>query len=333
VINEPLISVVTPFFNTEPYLAECIESVLAQTHRSFEYLLIDNQSTDGSALIAAAYAARDSRIRLVRTERFLTQVQNYNFALEQMSSDSRYCKMVQADDWLFPRCVEEMMRVASAHASIAIVSSYRLIEEQVDCVGLHPKTSIMSGADACRLQLRGRAFLFGSPTTLLLRSDVVRARRPFYAEGRLHEDTEAVFEILADHDFGFVHQVLSFSRRQQGSLMAKARDFLVEALDQYIVAKRYADRFLEPNEAEMCRQRATVRYYSGLADRWLAERFGPRDAAFWDYQHRGLSSIGEHVRSDLVARYAASLVLRRALSPLDLARSVRDQLFGASPAK
>ena len=53
--DETAISVVTPFYNTAPYLAQCIESVLAQTHRNFEYVLVDNQSTDGSAEIAASY--------------------------------------------------------------------------------------------------------------------------------------------------------------------------------------------------------------------------------------------------------------------------------------
>jgi hypothetical protein len=45
---------------------------------------------------------------------FLSQVQNYNFALSRISPDSKYCKMVQADDWLFPDCVRSMVEVAEA---------------------------------------------------------------------------------------------------------------------------------------------------------------------------------------------------------------------------
>jgi glycosyltransferase involved in cell wall biosynthesis len=323
VTSEPFVCVVTPFFNTEAYLSECIESVLAQTYPRFEYVLVDNQSTDGSADIAAGYAKRDSRIRLVRTPRFLTQVQNYNFALDRMSPEARYCKVVQADDWLFRRCLEEMAPVADAHPTVAMVGSYRLVEAAVDCAGLHPHRSVISGRQACRLHLRGEAFLFGSPTTVLYRADVVRARKPFFAEGRLHEDTEAAFEILVDRDFGFVHQVLSFSRRQAGSSMVDAGDFLRDKLDLYIVTTRYAGLYLEAEERDKYLRDARARYYSDLARQWLSERVRRPNEKFWDYQKRGLSTIGERIRPALIAKHAAALVVRRTLSPLDLARAAK----------
>ena len=83
---QPVVSVVTPFYNVAPYLAECIESVLAQTFVDFEYLLVNNQSTDGSREIAAAHAARDPRIRLIDNQRFVGQVENYNGALAHVDA-------------------------------------------------------------------------------------------------------------------------------------------------------------------------------------------------------------------------------------------------------
>ena len=59
---QPFLSVVTPFYNTQAYLKECIESVLGQSYRNFEYILVDNCSNDGSLDIAEYYAKRDSRI-------------------------------------------------------------------------------------------------------------------------------------------------------------------------------------------------------------------------------------------------------------------------------
>src|SRR5450432_1444038 len=108
-MSQPLVSVVTPFHNTAAYLAECIESVLAQTYENFEYILVDNCSTDGSTEIAERYARRDPRIRFIQRSTLLTQVQNYNRALEEIADASRYCKMVQADDFIFPECLRLMV--------------------------------------------------------------------------------------------------------------------------------------------------------------------------------------------------------------------------------
>ncbi len=95
--EKPFVSVVTPFYNTAGYLRECIESVLSQTYTNFEYLLVDNQSTDGSASIAAEYAAKDERVRVIRNPKFVGQVPNYNGALRHVDSTARYVKVVQAD--------------------------------------------------------------------------------------------------------------------------------------------------------------------------------------------------------------------------------------------
>src|SRR5262245_33624292 len=105
--SKPLVTVLTPFYNTADYLEESITSVLAQSYEHFEYILVDNQSTDDSAKIASKFAATDRRVRFLETPRFFTQGENYNFALSHMSPTSAYCKLVQADDWIFPNCLTE----------------------------------------------------------------------------------------------------------------------------------------------------------------------------------------------------------------------------------
>ena len=64
--RSPLVSVVTPVYNGERFLRECIESVLAQTYQHWDYTIVDNSSTDQTSEIAREYAARDSRIRVLR---------------------------------------------------------------------------------------------------------------------------------------------------------------------------------------------------------------------------------------------------------------------------
>ena len=90
--TRPLISVVTPFYNTAPYLAQCIESVLAQSYTKFEYLLLDNCSTDGSSEIAETYARRDPRIRVIRRPQLVPQLRNYNDALTKILTPAGIAK-------------------------------------------------------------------------------------------------------------------------------------------------------------------------------------------------------------------------------------------------
>ena len=79
----PLVSIVTPVYNGESYLAECIESVCAQTYSNWEYVIVDNRSTDRTREIAENYAGKDPRIRVHVNETFLPLMQNWNHALRE----------------------------------------------------------------------------------------------------------------------------------------------------------------------------------------------------------------------------------------------------------
>jgi glycosyltransferase involved in cell wall biosynthesis len=321
IAHQPLVSVVTPFYNTAEYLRECIESVLDQTYTKFEYVLVDNQSTDGSGAIAAEYAKKDARIRLLRTERFFTQIQNYNFTLSQISAEARYCKMVQADDWVFDRCLEEMVAAAELHPSAGVISSHNLAETQVWGGGLPAsrKPSFFTGRDIARKHLLSPIFLFGSPTTVMYRADLVRQRNPtFMEEGRHHPDTEVVFDMLREHDFVFVHQVLSYIRQQEGSITDLARTHNLERLEFIIILKRFGRTFLTAEEYEATWQGAGDWYYRGLALEWMRSGFRVKDNEYWKRQRVGLEGVGEKLETSRLLRATSQL----AATPLKRGRDL-----------
>jgi glycosyltransferase involved in cell wall biosynthesis len=303
-LSDALVSVVTPFHNTSSYLAECIESVLAQTHTHFEYILVDNCSTDGSGEIASAYAKRDPRIRFIRRSQLLSQVQNYNTALAETSAASHYCKIVQADDSIFPDCLRLMVEAFEQSETIGLVSSYYLKGNFVRGSGFPFSSSFLSGKEMARLYMRTGVYVFGSPTTVMYRASIVRNQNPFYDEGLLHEDTEKCLQILEKWDFGFVPQVLSFLRVGNESISSTARDFDPDALDWYILAQRYASMFLDDKEAAALKAKSRREYYSVLARATL--RF--REPAFWKYHEDGLKTINETVDRG----YLKTQILKRA---------------------
>jgi glycosyltransferase involved in cell wall biosynthesis len=121
--SQPLVSIVTPVYNGEKYLAECIESVLRQTYENWEYLIADNCSTDRSLEIARQYAARDSRLHVFENSEFVPAIENWNRALRHISQKSKYSKEIHADDMLLPECIERMVATAEAHPTAGVVSS------------------------------------------------------------------------------------------------------------------------------------------------------------------------------------------------------------------
>jgi hypothetical protein len=184
---------------------------------------------------------------------------------------------------------------------------------------------VLDGREVARLHLVDGLFLFGTPTSVLYRAEVVRERDPFYCHSSLHEDTEACYEILRNWDFGFVHQVLSFWRTQEGSISSRAMAFNPNALDGYVACMKYARDFLEGEDLETAFRRARFVFYSGLA----AAVFRGEGRAFWEYQRTGLSRAGLPLeRGELAKRLlerAADLALNPWASLRRLRRRLRDR--------
>ena len=151
--SQPLVSVLTPVYNGEKFLAECIESVLAQTYKNWEYILVNNCSTDRSLEIAQSYAKQDTRIQIKNNQHFVNARKNHNVAFRLISPKCKYCKVVQADDWLFPECILQMVQLAEANPSVGIVGAYILKDVEVVCDRLPYPSTVVPSREICRADL------------------------------------------------------------------------------------------------------------------------------------------------------------------------------------
>lgn len=293
--TQPLVSVVTPLHNVEEYLAECIESVLSQNYQNLEYIIVNNCSTDKSLQIAEQHARQDPRIQIHTNAEFLQMIQNWNHSLHYISPESRYCKIVHGDDWLFPDCITRMVELAEAHPSVGMVSSYRLEENRVTLAGLPYSTNIIDGREICRLYLLDDLFVFGSPTSTLIRSDIIRSREKFYNESNIHADLEACFDILQTVDFGFVHRVLTFTRRHNEANTAFTRRFSTYDIAALHLIKTYGKVYLTEKESESVNEKYLRRYYRQVVrktSRLKKSNYLPKRIEFWRYHRKALKEIG-----------------------------------------
>jgi glycosyltransferase involved in cell wall biosynthesis len=333
--SSPLVNVVTPFYNTREFLAECIESVLRQTYENWQYLLVNNRSTDGSDEIAARYASHfPNKIRLIHTDSFLSQVHNYNFALSRISGESKYCKMVQADDWLFPDCLRAMVEVAEAHPSVGIVAAYQL-EDEIRLDGLPYPSPEVSGRDACRLFFLKGKYVFGSPTSSLLRSEAIRSKNPFYDDRYApFEDGHVCFDLLKDWDFGFIHQVLTYSRFDNGGMMSRLRQFGIGPFLRLSMLVAHGRDYLSSDEHDHLLKRAEREYFLYLTQSACA--LHPKTREFWEFHKKGLATMNYTFDWKRMARWLPRAVIEKAWYAFwrrwdDDARRIRDDAHFLDP--
>jgi glycosyltransferase involved in cell wall biosynthesis len=312
------VSVVTPVYNGAKYLRECVESVLAQTYQNWEYLIVNNCSTDESLGIAREYERNDPRIRVLENSQHLPLLENSNAALRNIAPTSKYCKIVHADDWLMPECLERMVAVAEENPSVSIVSSYRLEENRVTLDGLQYPSHVVPGHQICRATLLGELYVFGAPSNLLLRCDVIRQRSDFYGSQGIHADTDACYEILRDSDFGFVHQVLTFTRRHNEAATAFAR-----RVNTYLPANvgsivKYGHFYLSDDQYQRRFRQLMAGYYCFLAE----ALFRGKGRDFWQYHREQLSTLGYPIERARLIRAWILLAGERLLHPAHMVRSL-----------
>lgn len=152
----PKVSIVVPIYNTEKYLAQCIDSILAQTFTDFELILVNDGSTDKSAKICDEYAKKDSRIVVIHKENG-----GANKARETgvNVSNGEWINFVDSDDTITKDALEKLLFYSS--------SKYDIIIGQIENIqykpGIYP-------IDKYRLQLlRGR---YPSPVSKLIKSSL-----------------------------------------------------------------------------------------------------------------------------------------------------------------
>ncbi len=174
IMENPLISVCIPVYNCEDYIKFAIDSVLGQTFREFELIVIDNFSTDRTLAIARQYA--DKRLRIIENKKNIGAEGNWNLALSEAKGE--YIKLLCADDMLYPECLEKQYRILASEQNkdIVLVSSLRNVIDEKNHILMkrgfksHGK---ISGMKAIKKNIRSGANLIGEPSAVLMRKSVL----------------------------------------------------------------------------------------------------------------------------------------------------------------
>lgn len=107
----PNISVIVPVYKVEAFLHRCVDSILAQTYRDFELILVDDGSPDNCGAICDGYAEKDCRIHVIHQHNGgLSAARNTGIDYVFESSNSQWLAFVDSDDWLHPEYLQQLYR-------------------------------------------------------------------------------------------------------------------------------------------------------------------------------------------------------------------------------
>ena len=218
----PKISIIVPVYNVEEYLSNCVESLLNQTFKDFELILVNDGSTDNSLEICKKYKNIDNRIRIVdKNNGGLSSARNAG--LDVAKGD--YIGFIDSDDYVHPKMYEILYKkIVENNAEISLCNFKKVHNYDKELLktneNLEQKilTEFMSKIEALEKMDEENGVVLIVAWNKLYKRDLFRNLR--YRHGAIHEDEFIVHRILYDaKKVIYVKEPLYFYMQRDGSIM------------------------------------------------------------------------------------------------------------------
>ena len=194
-MTTPLISVIVPVYRVEEYLKRCVKSILSQTYKNLEVILVDDGSPDQCPAICDACAEKDARVKVIHQEnKGLSGARNAGID----AASGEYLAFVDSDDYVSPHFIEELYQLlqdtgcAIGQCRFSYVKGDGLVEEGDSAFCIYRGESLME-------QLYGpeeKATCFVVAWNKLYRAELFKETGIRYPEGRIHEDEATTYRLF-----------------------------------------------------------------------------------------------------------------------------------------
>lgn len=250
----PTISVIVPVYKAEPYLRRCVDSILAQSFRDFELILVDDGSPDGCPAICDAYAEKDTRVQVIHQENGgLSAARNAGIDWVFEKSDSEWISFVDSDDWIHPEMLERLYQaVTENHRSVSICGYVETDGEPIESEN-HSSAAELWHPEPFYVQEKGAATVAWGKLYRKACFDTLR-----YPQGKIHEDEFTTYKILfSQQQILFIRKPLYYYFQNSNGIMhsnwAPKRLQVLEALHEQL-------QFFEDNGYVDARKKAAQSY-------------------------------------------------------------------------
>lgn len=220
-----MISVVVPVYNMEKFLGRCLDSLIAQTIKDFEVLLIDDGSTDSSAEICKKYAKSDQKIKYVYKQNGgLSDARNTAIKIAK----GEYITFIDSDDYVHETYLEYLLSLCQKYnADIASCIHFETSEDACTYNTSEDKVLHMSGKEACKRMVTDLAPVLTAACGKMYKTSIVK--RYEFPYGRLHEDVATTYKYYLDaENVIYSYKELYAYYQHPNSIMHKVSDKKVE---------------------------------------------------------------------------------------------------------
>lgn len=235
-VDNPVISVIVPVYNSENFLENCIDSILSQTYQNFELILIDDGSTDNSSYICDYYSREDNRIRVIHQIN-QGQAQARNYAVEKARGS--WIHFVDSDDMIHPQMLEILLNaVEMTDAKMSMCGSLEVEEMPVR---FQEKESIeyiklIVTEDTFRDLYEKGGHRYWIVCSKLIHKSIIKSIP--LPEGRIYEDNATVIKwineagIIADVKENLYFYRINFNGTSKSPFNLKKLDYLWALCEQ-----------------------------------------------------------------------------------------------------
>lgn len=234
-MEQPEISIIVPIYKAERYLKTCLDSIIAQTYKNLQIILVDDGSPDGCGGICDSYAARDQRIQVIHQPNGGVAAAR-NAGLSAATGD--WIGWVDADDWIERDMFEYLLRNAVAQkAEVCVCARYEELPHRTNRFGFS-QGALLTRQGALKALLENRDLDDALYDKLWKRQLFQSIRFP---EGRTYEDLATVYRLLEQaQTVACLPEQKYHYRRHRGSIMADTS--LPGRMNHYLAARqRYGD--------------------------------------------------------------------------------------------
>lgn len=216
-MSMPLISIVTPAYNSEYSVANTVRSVLDQTLTDWEFLIVDDASSDGTAGIVRRFCQQDDRIRLLELAENSGAAVARNAGIS--AAQGRYIAFLDSDDLWLPEKLERQVAFMQEHGLAFSYTGYEMITEEGERTGIiHQAPASVSYADMLRYNRIG---------CLTAMYDTQLLGKVFMPELRKRQDYALWLKILRQTGMASgLPEVLALYRQREGSISSNKVDLI-----------------------------------------------------------------------------------------------------------